>query len=123
VEHHPDGLELAVVGTYLDVLVELLGDEDQQAAYADDPQVWLRAAGVGFLCGEDVVAAGPVLAGWRPELATACDVLDGVDPQPAPGETELAAAVRVLDALLEAAPRRGPRGPRRSASQGAWTSP
>jgi hypothetical protein len=98
------------VATYLDVLLELLGDEDQQAAYRADPLAWLESAGVGFLCGEDVVAAGPVLAGWRPDLAGACAALGRLDPQPSPGETELAAAARVLDALLDAAPRRAQRG-------------
>jgi hypothetical protein len=89
------------VATYLDVLVELLTDPDGRAAYVADPPGWLRAAGVGFLCGEDVVAAGPIISAWVPDLGVAYDQLAGTDPQPALGETELDAAVRVLGVLVE----------------------
>ena len=46
------------MATYLDVLVELLHDPATRAAYLADPALWLRDSGLGYLCGEDVVAAG-----------------------------------------------------------------
>ena len=98
------------MATYLDVLVELLTDPEVRVEYLEDPTGWLQAAGVGFLCGEDVIAAGPILSSWLPDLATAFDQLDGVDPQPALGETELAAAVRVLAVLVEKVAATAPEG-------------
>jgi hypothetical protein len=92
------------VATYLDVLVELLTDPDGRSAYLEDPEAWLQRAGVGFLCGEDVIAAGPILSSWLPDLAAAFDQLGGTDPQPGLGETELAAAVRVLAVLVDKIP-------------------
>ena len=89
------------MATYLDVLVELLTDPEGRDAYGVDPAGWLRGAGLGFLCGEDILAARPVLTDWAPDLAAAFDQVDGIDPQPALGESELDAAVRVLDVLVE----------------------
>ena len=89
------------MATYLDVLVELLTDPDGRSAYLEDPAAWLQRAGVGFLCGEDVIAAGPILSSWLPDVAAAFDQLEGIDPQPGLGETELDAAVRVLGVLVE----------------------
>ena len=95
---------MAVVATYLDVLVELLTDPAERADYLREPAGWLHDAGVGYLCGEDVVAAGPILGGWLPDLAPVLDLLAGVDPQPAVGETELEAAIRVVGFLIEKIP-------------------
>jgi hypothetical protein len=95
---------MAVVGTYLDVLVETLTEPAARAAYLRDPAGWLRDAGVGYLCGEDVIAGAPVICGWRPDLDPAFAVLEAADPQPAPGETELDAAVRVLGLVLAEVP-------------------
>src|SRR5262245_47492490 len=95
---------MALVATYLDVLVELLTDPAERASCLREPADWLRDAGVGFLCGEDIVAAGPVLGGWLPDLAPVLDLLAEVDPQPAVGESEVDAAVRVLAVLIEKIP-------------------
>jgi hypothetical protein len=92
------------VATYLDVLVELLTDLDARAGYEKDPAVWLRTAGVGFLCGEDVVAGAAYLREWQPELGAALDELEGVDPAPRDGESELDAAIRVIEVVCVAAP-------------------
>jgi hypothetical protein len=92
------------VATYLDVLVELLTDPDARSAYQKDRSGWLRAAGVGFLCGEDIAAAGPVLRTWLPQLVSPFDVLEKVDPAPSDGEGELDAAIRLIDEMCDAAP-------------------
>jgi hypothetical protein len=92
------------VATYLDVLVELLTDPAERAAYLREPTAWLHDAGLGYLCGEDVIAAAPVLRGWLPDVAAALEVLATADPQLGAGETELDAAVRVLGTVLEKVP-------------------
>jgi hypothetical protein len=92
------------MATYLDVLVEVLTDPAERAVYLREPDAWLHDAGLGSLCGEDIVAAGPILQGWLPDLASALEVLADVDPQPALGETELDAAARVLGVLVDKLP-------------------
>jgi hypothetical protein len=92
------------VATYLDVLVELLRDPVTRAAYLADPVLWLRDSGLGYLCGEDVVAAGPYLCSWFPDLTAAFDAVERHDPAPRLGESELDAAVRVVQELLDAVP-------------------
>lgn len=92
------------MATYLDVLVELLTDPDARAGYQKDPAIWLRTAGAGHLCGEDVVAAAPLLRGWQPQLTSALALLDDADPAPQDGETELDAAIRIICLVCDAAP-------------------
>jgi hypothetical protein len=92
------------VATYLDVLVELLTDPGGRAAYLRDPGLWLQDAGLGYLCGEDVVAAGPMVTTWFPELTEAFAALEGFEPEPGLGETELAAAIRTIAVLIERVP-------------------
>jgi hypothetical protein len=92
------------VATYLDVLVELLTDLDARAGYQKEPAVWLRSAGVGFLCGEDIVAGAPYLRDAHPQLVPALDDLEGLDPAPQEGESELDAAIRVINVVCDALP-------------------
>jgi hypothetical protein len=95
------GLETTSVATFLDVLADLLGEPEARSRYRSDPVAWLRALGSGHLCGEDVLAGLPVLAGWFPDLGDRTEGLESYGAGPLPGESELDAAVRTIDAILE----------------------
>ncbi len=98
--------------TFLDELAGLCLDADERASYRQDPAGWLASHRCGHLCGEDVAAAVPVLQsrlpraiGSRVRLDDDVERADHAAAVPAtaaaaPGETELDAAVRVLDHVL-----------------------
>ncbi|CAN5802023.1 hypothetical protein BH24ACT3_BH24ACT3_07490 [soil metagenome] len=106
--------------TFLDTLANLLTDPAAARAYRQDPAGWLTAEGAGFLCGEDVVEAVPALA--ERLAGPAADRLRARSPvepvAPRPDETELDAAVRQLDPLVE-----GPSGPPPEAAEAGRPGP
>ena len=85
--------------TYLDALAELVTDASARIEYRRDPAGWLAGKRVGGLCGEDVVAAEPLLRQWfGPDLPVT--PRRRPDPAPRPGEPEAASAIRQIDHLL-----------------------
>ena len=87
------------MATFLDALAELVTDPSARARYRADPVGWLAEQRIGGLCGDDVVAAEPLLRQWfGPDLPIS--QRRRPDPAPRPGEPEVASAVRQIDHLL-----------------------
>ena len=93
----------------LEYLRGVLVDPHAQGSFRADPGGYLTEGGFGDLTGEDVVEAVVVLRrSLPPDAAAALSVFDDEDDlpavRPAPGETDLDAAVRVLTFAADQVP-------------------
>jgi hypothetical protein len=108
-------------------LLRLLGDEDAQKDFADDPEGALKDAGLDGICGADIAAAAPLVADDRSVHLRGDGPDHGVAAatppvHPGPGETEIDVVVKQIQHITKNYVTKDDHSIDNSVKQSIWNS-